>query len=318
AMQLYLVHNDPLDSLLVSADGEPLYSVHTSADSPSPADSPCAEALSRSPDSYFSPSSGRSTFSGLTSTPPSSVSIKRLERHQFSRGNVETEVGRIEYGGDDVGTRVQLCHTGIEMCAPANSNVVPSPTAPVREFTRDDDDDDDFIPDPTWSFNGPDNLPYKWLSLASCPVLVHDTQPTPTPVARYRPAKLGIVSRSRRGFLEILPRGLEMEDWIVVTFVGYFRMKLGGDIPLTRGRTSYTRHDPQASAPLPTAPMGVVGVGVGMPYAPHVPVTLSAPVSPMRSPRYLSPPKPPMSPSPLAYLESLRRKGRDYAAAKRN
>lgn len=163
----------------------------------------------------------------------------------------------------------------------------------------------------TWSFKGPDNLSYKWISLASCPVLIHDTQPIPTPIARYRPAKLGIISRSRRGFLEILPGGLEKEDWIVVTFAGYFRMKLGGNIPLTP--TPRIRHD--ISSPLLTAPMGVMGVGVGVIRGP---MSVSEPTTPIRAPRNLSPLKSPCSPSPLTYLEALRRKGKDYDLARRN
>jgi hypothetical protein len=47
------------------------------------------------------------------------TNIKRLDRHNSSSGNVETEVGRVEYSGDDVGTRVQLCHLGMELCTPA-------------------------------------------------------------------------------------------------------------------------------------------------------------------------------------------------------
>ena len=42
-----------------------------------------------------------------------------------------------------------------------------------------------------------------------------------TPIARYRRAKLGIVSRSRRAFLEILPAGLGILDFVIVTFVSY-------------------------------------------------------------------------------------------------
>jgi hypothetical protein len=97
----------------------------------------------------------------------------------------------------------------------------------------------------TWSFKGPDDRPYKWISLASNPVLIHDIQP-PTPIACFRPAKLGIVSRSRRGFLEILPPGLDKEDWIVVTFVGYFRMKMGDRL---RYYTPRSNHEEVQSLP---------------------------------------------------------------------
>jgi hypothetical protein len=41
------------------------------------------------------------------------------------------------------------------------------------------------------------------------------------PLARYRHAKLGIISRSRRAFLEIFPAGANVIDFIVITFVSY-------------------------------------------------------------------------------------------------
>lgn len=47
-----------------------------------------------------------------------------------------------------------------------------------------------------------------------------------TPIARYRHAKLGIVSRSRRAFLEILPAGVNIVDLVVVTFVSYAKQFL--------------------------------------------------------------------------------------------
>jgi len=47
-----------------------------------------------------------------------------------------------------------------------------------------------------------------------------------TPIARYRRAKLGIVSRSRRAFLEILPAGVNIVDFVVVTFVSFAKYAL--------------------------------------------------------------------------------------------
>jgi hypothetical protein len=41
------------------------------------------------------------------------------------------------------------------------------------------------------------------------------------PLARYRHAKLGIISRSRRAFLEIFPAGINVIDLVVITFVSY-------------------------------------------------------------------------------------------------
>jgi hypothetical protein len=45
---------------------------------------------------------------------------------------------------------------------------------------------------------------------------------TQTPLARYRRAKLGIISRqSRKAFLEIFPAGIDCIDMIVATFVSF-------------------------------------------------------------------------------------------------
>ncbi len=44
-----------------------------------------------------------------------------------------------------------------------------------------------------------------------------------TPIARYRRAKLGIVSRSRKAFLEIFPAGINLIDLAVVTFVSFMK-----------------------------------------------------------------------------------------------
>jgi len=47
-----------------------------------------------------------------------------------------------------------------------------------------------------------------------------------TPLARYHCAKIGIVSRSRRAVLEILPAGAGVIDLIIVTFVGFIKQRL--------------------------------------------------------------------------------------------
>ncbi|KAG2131265.1 uncharacterized protein EDB93DRAFT_1178781 [Suillus bovinus] len=74
--------------------------------------------------------------------------------------------------------------------------------------------------DRPWNFNGPDDKPYTWQILFRSPVLfVSGT--APIPLARYRQAKIGIISRSRRAFLEIFPAGINVIDFIVVTFVSY-------------------------------------------------------------------------------------------------
>ena len=50
---------------------------------------------------------------------------------------------------------------------------------------------------------------------------------TLVPLARYRRAKIGIVSRPRRAFLEILPAGVGIIDFIVVTFVAFMKQGMG-------------------------------------------------------------------------------------------
>jgi hypothetical protein len=74
--------------------------------------------------------------------------------------------------------------------------------------------------DRSWTFNGPDDKAYTWQIMFRSPVLFVSGN-TPTPLARYRQAKLGIISRSRRAFLEIFPAGINAIDFIVVTFVSY-------------------------------------------------------------------------------------------------
>ncbi|KAJ3553404.1 hypothetical protein NP233_g12652 [Leucocoprinus birnbaumii] len=201
-MQLYLVNNDPLDTLLVSQDGEPKYLIRSSVDTStktaedvqlsssldldvySESSSSLSSARTHSSSSSSSNSSLISSSSLASSTPPAPyhrlspphlghrprpaglhpsipiarthsnphpdshrnwqdpssphpsptlppfvpsaagpsrlvTNIKRLDRHNSSHGNVETEVGRVEYSGDDAVTKVQLCHLGMELCAPA-------------------------------------------------------------------------------------------------------------------------------------------------------------------------------------------------------
>ena len=415
-MQLFLINNDPLDTLLVSQDGEPRYKIHSCVD-------PHIEfPLSSSPD-YSSPSSSSSTdsrphsfssTSNLTSSSESLVSpaaaviiesepspymghrqrpkgihtafpisrthsnphpdvhrncqdpssphpspilppstspstlvthIKRLDRRSFNQGKSETYVGRVEYSGDDVGTRVQLCHLGIELHGPPvcsqKSSEDSTPVHTILTPKRNDAETAlnafrDFcterqkpgtlpmntnrgtFPEPyvlclltdfpiltccrIWSFKGPDNRPYKWISLASNPILVNDTTP-PTPLARYRPAKVGISSRGRRGFLEIQPEGLEREDWIVATFAAYFRMKLGN-------------HQPSSETQIPDSATVGLPISMSMPITGFAKTAMSAqntlsPPPPTQVPGR-SPPKLSSSPAALATLQALRRINKNY------
>ena len=432
-MQLFLVNNDPLDTLLVSRDGEPRYQIHSYIDTH--IKTHASFLLSSSPD-YSSPESASSlsstgshphsfsSYSNLTSASLSSVSsaaavavvaaneplpspymghrqrpagihtaipisrthsnphpdahkncqdpssphpspilppspsstgpsplvtnIKRLNRRNYNQGQFETQVGRVEYSGDEVETRVQLCHLGIEFCGPPmckrnnssedNSTSFPTIQTVTSERRNDAETALDAFRDfctmsqtpgassntkhdrgnlyvlhlctnssiltrhRSWSFKGPDNRPYKWISFASNPILVNDTTP-PTPLACFRPAKLGISSRGRRGFLEIQSEGLEKEDWIVATFVAYFRMKLGNRLP-----SSETQVPDSATVGLP--------ISVSTPVTGFARTAMSSPTTLSPSPPTQtpgrSPPKLSSSSAALATLQALRRINKNY------
>jgi len=283
------------------------------------------------------------------STSPSTLvtHIKRLDRRSSNRGKSETHVGRVEYSGDDVETKVQLCHLGIELYGPpvcnqknsSEGNSIPAHTTltpkrndaetalnAFRDFCTERPKPDTLpvntnrgaFPEPyvlylcthssilthrrIWSFKGPDNRPYKWISLASNPILVNDTTP-PTPLACYRPAKLGISSRGRRGFLEIQPEGLEREDWIVATFAAYFRMKLGN-------------HQPSPETQIPDSATVGLPISMTMPVTGFAKAAMSVhntlPLSPPTQVPGRPPPKLSSSPAALATLQALRRINKNY------
>jgi len=73
----------------------------------------------------------------------------------------------------------------------------------------------------SWAFTGPDEIQYKWFILRQPVLMLNDN--SQTPIARYRRAKIGIVSRSRRAFLEVFPAGVNLLDLVVVTFVTYMK-----------------------------------------------------------------------------------------------
>ncbi|KAG6889149.1 hypothetical protein C0995_003325 [Termitomyces sp. Mi166 len=66
--------------------------------------------------------------------------------------------------------------------------------------------------------------PYKWQIFIRYPVFILNDNSN-TLLARYRRAKLGIVSRSRKAFIEITPAGLGVVDLIVVTFVAFMKQR---------------------------------------------------------------------------------------------
>ena len=127
-MQLTLVNNDPTATILVTPDGDALYSILTpssssSSSSPSPSPSPSAATANVFP--RPSPHDGRLKSAqiydhqrgkqALTQfdprKTPSTTTIKRLERYHTSIGHVETSIGVVEYRGEreGEGTRVKFC-----------------------------------------------------------------------------------------------------------------------------------------------------------------------------------------------------------------
>ncbi|KAK7040341.1 hypothetical protein VNI00_009809 [Paramarasmius palmivorus] len=130
--------------------------------------------------------------------------VTRLERR--STGKTETEVGKILHFGID---RLRLTLHSTER------KVFKLEIMDFQGFGELAESGST-----AWSFTGPDDKPYKWQIFIHYPVLfVNDN--SQTPLARYRRAKLGIVSRPRRASLEILPAGINCIDFIVTTFVSY-------------------------------------------------------------------------------------------------
>ncbi|KZP25928.1 hypothetical protein FIBSPDRAFT_887618 [Athelia psychrophila] len=126
------------------------------------------------------------------------TSVVRFQR-QASVGLVSVQIGKVE-STTHGGSNLVLCENGMEI-------VLRPPL------------------DSEWAFVGPDGRPYKWQLMIRYPVLMLNDNSL-TPIARYRRAKLGIVSRSRRAFLEILPAGVNIVDLVVVTFVSYAKQYL--------------------------------------------------------------------------------------------
>lgn len=91
-MQLCLVNNDPTSTLLITPDGEPLFSIET----------PLLHRPEIDLENVMMPTPSRRQKSPITT-------IKRIERYQRSTGHVETEIGVVEYCGPQNGTHLQLC-----------------------------------------------------------------------------------------------------------------------------------------------------------------------------------------------------------------
>ncbi|KII89446.1 hypothetical protein PLICRDRAFT_608451 [Plicaturopsis crispa FD-325 SS-3] len=126
--------------------------------------------------------------------------VRRLEHNAAeSIGRVACEIGKIEPAVR--GARLCLCEANTEL------HIGPEGNGQVEQ---------------SWAFRGPDGRPYKWQIFIQYPVLLLDDN-SQTPIARYKRAKLGIISRSRRASLEVLPAGINIIDLIVVTFVSFVR-----------------------------------------------------------------------------------------------
>ncbi|EEB90589.1 hypothetical protein MPER_11182, partial [Moniliophthora perniciosa FA553] len=137
------------------------------------------------------------------------TNVTRLERR--SSGRTETQVGQILYFGIDR-LRLSLQYNDKEEFKLEVLNIQGNSSVDLGSSSN------------SWSFTGPDDKPYKWQIFIQYPVLLLDDN-SQTPIARYRRAKLGIVSRPRRPFLEIFPAGINCIDLIVATFVSYMIQK---------------------------------------------------------------------------------------------
>ncbi|KAF8162693.1 hypothetical protein B0H34DRAFT_744127 [Crassisporium funariophilum] len=234
-MQLCLVNNDPTSTILITPDGIPLFSIETKVLHVTATQVQAPVASQKSP----------------------TTMIKRLERYSQSTGHVETAIGVVEYRGPAAGTHLQLLADNHEL------QIASLKTAQIAD--RPEEEDTEKVEN-SWEFTGPDEKRYKWQIFLHSPIvcftasniyfsyfvqlMIADT--TFTPLARYRRAKLGIVSRSRRAFLEILPAGLELLDLIVVTFVAFMKQRLiidGGPSAIYQ----YTAHgSPNTASPSPS------------------------------------------------------------------
>ncbi len=103
SMQLCLVNNNPISTLLITPDGDPLFSVET-------APAPHAEI------NPHIPSVPRAK------APTSTTRIKRLERYHLSTGHTETEIGVIEYQGAEEGCLLHLSMDNRALAIPPHSD----------------------------------------------------------------------------------------------------------------------------------------------------------------------------------------------------
>ncbi|KAF9032961.1 hypothetical protein BJ165DRAFT_765312 [Panaeolus papilionaceus] len=209
-MQLCLINNDPTATLLVSREGIPMYSVQTANSGPGcfSLDDPSHVVYRAGADS------ARSKRTAMTT-------VKRLEQYNASRGHVETEIGVIEYRGPKEGTHLMIC----EQRSNKEFDIPPCIPPPSLLTEEEEEGKEEPVRDNSWEFTGVESKPFRWQFFAHCPVLMI-ADSSFTPLARYSRAKIGIVSRARKAFLEILPAGLGLIDFIVVTFVAFMKQRI--------------------------------------------------------------------------------------------
>ncbi|KAK7458878.1 hypothetical protein VKT23_009888 [Stygiomarasmius scandens] len=231
-MELSLIHNDPAQTLLVTRDGIPTYSISTRYDNKYSIPFPPTPRRMQTYPNPRSPnwSSGKSSAPSASDSQNFKVTtVTRLERGR-SAGRAQVEVGRLIYRENvqqlrDEGIRV--CLMGGQQRVEYNlalriPKIVAHGGQEVNQSLEEEECTEigQTIPS-SWSFTGPDKKSYKWQIFIQYPVLILNDN-TQTPVARYRRAKLGIISRqSRKAFLEIYPAGINCLDMIVVTFVSF-------------------------------------------------------------------------------------------------
>ncbi|TFK64532.1 hypothetical protein BDN72DRAFT_774449 [Pluteus cervinus] len=157
----------------------------------------------------YSTSDGRVVYNTETISPshllPSITSVTRYLRNANSGIDSPVEVGHIEHQAGR-GTSLRLSWGEY-----AELRLIVFPA------TEEDNGR-------SWIFVGPNDQSYKWQILFKYPVLLTNDN-SRTPIARYHRAKLGIISRSRRGSLEILPAGADIADIVVVTFVSFMKQR---------------------------------------------------------------------------------------------
>ncbi|KAH6899244.1 hypothetical protein BKA70DRAFT_1314803 [Coprinopsis sp. MPI-PUGE-AT-0042] len=226
-LQLFLINNDPLATAFMTSTGQLMYSAKTPRErnaGPSN-DSLSLDSLSLDQSRHIAPS---------TSSAPTRI-YRLAGAVSQSRGHVETEVGMIEPPGDD--NKVATVNMYLEQCfqlklGEGELKSLDSSTgvsiADAEQSLADSSSQMTLHKD-SWGFMGPDEKKYIWQMFVKSPILVLADRSF-VPLARYRRAKVGIVSRARKGFLEILPEGLPVVDMIIVTFVAFMKHRVPSNL----------------------------------------------------------------------------------------